>query len=285
VAGAELADSLGVDVINSSLGYYEFLDPKMNHTYTDLNGKKTRATQGANMAFRKGILVFTSAGNEGNLPWKYIIAPSDGENVISVGAVDVLGKRATFSSVGPAFGGAVKPNVVAVGSGTYLVTSSGVPGYSNGTSFSSPVLAGMGACLLQANPFANVTQIKLAIEQSASQFNKPDSLLGYGIPDFGKADKLLKFNYASALNQDKSWAVSPNPFIDYLFVRNLKPDTSDNCQFSIYNLQGICFRQSNFKTAETYFIKDLSNLPDGILILSIRSGKKEEQFKLIKLPR
>jgi len=285
VAAAELADSVGVDVINSSLGYNLFDDPQMNHSYTDMNGKKTRVTQGANMAFQKGILVFTSAGNEGDKTWKHIIAPSDGENVIGVAAVDINGIRASFSSVGPAFGGAVKPNVTAMGSNTYLVTSAGVLGYSSGTSFSSPVLAGVGACLLQANPWATVKLVKLAIEQSASQYNKPDSLLGYGIPDFEKADKYLKINNAHFLNLGGSWAVSPNPFVDYLLIQNLNPVPADNCLISIYNLQGVCLRQSTFNSSETFFLNNLTNLPDGFLILNIRSGGKEERVKLMKIAR
>ncbi|HZL11370.1 MAG TPA: S8 family serine peptidase [Prolixibacteraceae bacterium] len=285
VAAAELADSLGVDLINSSLGYYLFDDPRMNHSYADMNGKKNRVTRGANMAFQKGILVFTSAGNEGNNSWKYIISPSDGENVIGVAAVDKNGIRASFSSVGPAFGGAIKPNVAAMGSSTYLETSIGVLGYSNGTSFSSPVLAGMGACLLQANPYANVTQVKLAIEQSAHQYNMPDSLLGYGIPDFEKADKYLKVNSAAYLNGERLWAVSPNPFNDYLFINPLNPASGDYCLISIYNIQGICLWQSKFKSYETIFLKNLANLPDGFLILGIRSGEKEERVKLIKTAR
>ncbi|MBV5349276.1 S8 family serine peptidase, partial [bacterium] len=269
VAAAEYADSLGVDVINSSLGYNLFDDARMNHTYADLNGKKTRVTQGANMAFQKGILVFSSAGNEGSKPWKHIIAPSDGENVIGVGAVDKTGTWATFSSVGPAFGGAVKPNVAAMGSGTTLAISNGTIGYANGTSFSSPVLAGMGACLLQANPYAGVKMAKLAIEQSANQYNKPDSLLGYGIPDFEKADKYLKVNSATYFNWESSWAVSPNPFTDFLFIRNLNYSIDEICVVSIYNLQGVCLWQSSFKSEETIILKNLANLPQGFLILSI----------------
>ncbi len=282
VAAAELADSLGVDVINSSLGYSVFDDPQMNHTYADMNGKTTRVTQAANMAFQKGILVFASAGNEANDPWKRIIAPSDGENVIAVAAVDKNGLRASFSSVGPAFGGAVKPNVAAVGSSTYLVTASGILGNSSGTSFSSPVLAGVGACLIQANPYANVSQLKMAIEQSGNQYNQPDSLLGYGIPDFEKADKYLKTNSISHLNWSGSWAVSPNPFTDYVFIKNLNPGHADSYLISIYNLQGICFRQLTIKASETVLLKNLANLPNGLLILSIRSGDKEERIKLIK---
>lgn len=282
VAAAEFADSLGVDVINSSLGYYEFDDRNMNHTFADMNGKKTRVTQGANMAFQKGILVFSSAGNEANNSWKHIIAPSDGENVIGVAAVDKNGTRATFSSVGPASGGAIKPNVAAMGAGTTLANSNGTIGSASGTSFSSPVLAGMGACLLHANPYASVKLLKLAIEQSSHQYNKPDSLLGFGIPDFEKADKYLKVNSASYLNWKNSWAISPNPFTDFLFIRNLNNSINEICIVSIYNLQGICLWQSYFKPEEIIILKNLTKLPDGILILSIRSGEKEERIKLIK---
>ena len=283
VAAAEYADSLGVDVINSSLGYSQFNDSLMNHSYADLNGKTTRVTQGANMAFQKGILVFSSAGNEGSKSWKRIIAPSDGENVISVAAVDKDGLRASFSSVGPAFGGAVKPNVAAMGSGTTLALSNGTIGYASGTSFSSPVLAGMGACLLQANPYAGAKLAKLAIEQSASQYSNPDSLIGFGIPDFEKADKYLKVNSAHNLKDKSSWTVSPNPFSESIFLRNLNTVNNKNYLISIYNLQGICLWQSTFNSEETIVLKNLANLPQGFLILSIRSGETEERIKLIKI--
>ena len=282
VAAAEYADSLGVDVINSSLGYTLFNDSLMNHSFADLNGKTTRVTQAANMAFQKGILVFNSAGNEANKSWKRIIAPSDGENVIAVAAVDKDGLRASFSSVGPAFGGAIKPNVAAMGSGTTLVTSNGTIGYSSGTSFSSPVLAGMGACLLQSNPYAGAKMAKLAIERSASQYDKPDSLLGFGIPDFEKADKYLKVNSANKLKDKSSWTVSPNPFSESIFLRNLNTVNNKNYLISIYNLQGICLWQSTFNSEETIILKNLANLPQGFLILSIRSGETEERIKLIK---
>ena len=285
VAAAEMADSVGVDVINSSLGYYKFDDPGMNHSFSDLDGKTARATRGANMAFRKGILVFNSAGNEGNDVWKRIIVPSDGENVIAVGAVDKSGIRASFSSVGSAFGGAVKPNVAALGSSTYLVTGSGTLGYSSGTSFSAPVLAGMGACLLQANPYANVIQVKMAIEQSAHQYTAPDSLLGYGIPDFEKADQYLKVNFSNDLKSESGWIVSPNPFSDYLLIQNQNPGSGENGTISIFSLQGNCLYQSTFKTSAQVLLNNLSDLPEGLLILSIRSGEKEERVKLIKVKK
>lgn len=284
VAAAELADSLGVDIINSSLGYYFFDDAGMNHTYSEMDGKTTRVTRGANMAFQKGIVVFNSAGNEGNNTWKRIIAPSDGENVIAVAAVDKNGIRASFSSVGPAYGGAVKPNVAATGSLTFLITSAGVPGYSSGTSFSSPVLAGMGACLLQSNPYATAKQIKMAIEQSASLYNKPDSLLGYGIPDFEKAYNYLKLHTSIPLNAISAWGVSPNPFSNTITIRNLVQVSADKCFVNIYTMQGICLHQSVFTPTESMVLQDLSHLPNGVLILTIRYRGKEERFKIIKMP-
>jgi serine protease AprX len=285
VAGAELADSLGVDVINSSLGYSTFDDPKMSHTYSDMNGESTRAARGANMAFQKGILIFISAGNEGNHGWLHIVTPSDSKNAIAVGAVDINGAWAYFSSLGPAFGGAVKPNVSARGLLTYLITSNGNPGYSSGTSFSSPVLAGMGACLLQANPYANAVQLKMAIEQSGSQFSTPDSLLGYGIPDFEKADQYLKANYTNKLDLDRNWMVFPNPFSDEIVLRNLNFVSGEDCQIDICDLNGTCLWRGNFKNTETILLRKLADLPAGLFILSIRSGEKEERFKVMKLMR
>ena len=282
-AAAEYADSLGVDVINSSLGYSQFNDAKMDHTYTDLNGKTTRVTKAANMAFQKGILVFASAGNEGSNAWKRIIAPSDGENVIAVGAVDKNGLRVSFSSVGPAYKGAVKPNVAAMGSGTTLVTSNQVIGSASGTSFSAPVLAGMGACLLQANPYCSVRQIKLAIEQSASQYSKPDSLIGFGIPDFQKADMYLKINSTTTLSAESGWSVYPNPFSDYIVLKNNGISADKNLVISIYTIDGISVWEKAFSSTKSVILNNLATLPQGILIMRIRSGEKEERIKLLKV--
>jgi hypothetical protein len=163
------------------------------------------------------------------------------------------------------------------------VTSKETLGYSSGTSFSSPVLAGMGACLMQANPWADVKQIKTAIEQSASQYNSPDSLLGYGIPDFEKADKYLKI--INVIKTDGSFFVSPNPFQNEVYIRNLNPDSGQIGIITIYNLQGVNLWQSTFNTNDSVFRKNLSNLPGGFLLLKIESGAKKEVIKLIKSGR
>ena len=192
-AAAEFADSIGADVINSSLGYYEFDDSTMNHTYEDMDGNSTRVTRAANIAASRGMLIFASAGNEGNDPWKYIIAPSDGDNVIGVGAVNSNGEPAPFTSYGPTFDGDIKPNISAVGWNTFLQRSNGTLDFGSGTSFSSPVAAGMATCLWQANPGSTAAQIKQALEQSSHLYNTPDSLLGFGIPDMKLADQIFGF--------------------------------------------------------------------------------------------
>ncbi len=193
VSGAEFADSLGADVINSSLGYTTFDDSNQNHTYEDMDGNTAPITIGADIAASKGILVCNSAGNSGNGSWHYIGAPADGDSVFSIGSVNGSGIYTYFSSTGPTYDGRVKPNVVAKGQGTTIVNPwTGAIYTGNGTSFSSPVTAGMVTCLWQANPTKSNMEIMQVVEQSASQANSPDSLLGYGIPNYMIANRLLR---------------------------------------------------------------------------------------------
>lgn len=191
VAAAEFADSAGVDIINSSLGYTEFYDPAQSHSYEDMDGNTTRVTQGADIAASKGILVVNSAGNSGASSWQYVGAPADGDSVFAIGAVDAFGGYASFSSQGPSYDGRVKPDVAAQGQGTTFGDPWGSISSGNGTSFSSPVMAGAAACLWQAFPSYSNIDIMNAIRQSASQYNTPDSLLGYGIPDLAAAATIL----------------------------------------------------------------------------------------------
>ncbi|MCD4730436.1 MAG: S8 family serine peptidase [Bacteroidales bacterium] len=192
VSAAEFADSAGVDVINSSLGYTTFDDPSQDHTYQDMDGNTTPITNGGDLAASKGILVVNSAGNSGNSSWQYIGAPADGDSVFSIGAVDASGNYASFSSTGPTYDGRIKPNVVAQGLGSSIISaSSGDVISGSGTSFSSPITAGMVTCLWQAHPDKRITEIMDAIQQSASLANTPNMLMGYGIPDYYLAHTLL----------------------------------------------------------------------------------------------
>lgn len=188
VAAVEYADSLGVDIVNSSLGYTSFNDAAMNYKYEDLNGRTSVCTRGADIAVEKGMLIVNSAGNEGDGKWHYIGTPADGINVISVGAVRANGSRAAFSSFGPTADGRIKPNISAQGSRAVVATMKGYGvSQTDGTSFSSPIMAGMVTTLWSAFPNKTNWEIKDAIEAAGSQTTEPDSSLGYGIPDFFRA--------------------------------------------------------------------------------------------------
>lgn len=191
VAAVEWADSLGCDVLNSSLGYHDFDDKTQSYSYNDLNGHTCRASIAADIAASKGMLVCVSAGNEGNSKWKYITPPADAENVLTVGATDIYGNHANFSSWGPTSDGRVKPDANAVGSKTYVADISGQTIYSYGTSFSSPLLSGMVACLWQLFPEKSNLDVIKALRISGSGFFKPTEYGGYGIPDFLFAYNIL----------------------------------------------------------------------------------------------
>ena len=186
VSAAEFADSAGVDVINTSLGYSTFDDTLQNYNYKDMDGRTTRISRGAVKAASKGILVVVSAGNERNKLWKYITAPADADSILAVGAVDEFGTLASFSSVGPSSDGRIKPDVAAQGVGTVAQGLGGLIGC-NGTSCSSPVIAGLAACLWQANKQMSNVEIIEMIKQSSSQYQNPDTLTGYGLPNFANA--------------------------------------------------------------------------------------------------
>jgi hypothetical protein len=282
VAAAEFADSAGVDIINSSLGYFEFDDSTMNHIYQDMDGKTTRITRGANIAASRGILVFSSAGNEGNDPWKYIIAPSDGDDVIGVGAVNKFGFPPSFTSYGPASDSDVKPNVAAVGWNTFLQQSNGTLGYSSGTSYSSPVMAGMAACLWQANPQATAAEIKAALEQSAHLYNQPDSLLGYGVPDMKIAHQLLDTSFIKTIKNQKNWLVFPNPVTDKLELRKIGPPVSGDVFISVYSIDGRLLLKEQQPNNSIIILENLQSLPAGLLILKIDSENNSESVKLSK---
>jgi serine protease AprX len=206
---AEYADSAGVDIITSSLGYTTFDNSLMNYNKSELDGETALITVAAEMAFKKGILVITSAGNSGNKDWYNISFPADGKNVLSVGAIDTSLQLAEFSSRGPTADGRIKPEVVAVGSRTKIVNASGIISIGYGTSFSAPQVAGLVACLWQSNPDKSPAEIRDAVIKSSSKFFNPDNNYGYGIPDFGIALSTLNFE---ALESGQNIRISPNPF-------------------------------------------------------------------------
>ena len=223
VVGAEFADSTGSDMISSSLGYYDFDDPSFNHTYNDIYNMSTTVTKGAAIAARKGMIVMNSAGNAGGSWWRYIGFPADADSVCSVGATNVLGQIAGFSSIG--YPGKIKPNIVSVGAATVIATTNNVPGTGNGTSFSNPNVAGLIACLWQAFPQFNNMKILDAVYRSADKYANPDSAYGFGIPNFRIAYELLQKD-AIGVSFTNEWMIPvPNPFKNNLAIYIQAPET------------------------------------------------------------
>ncbi|MCU0371029.1 MAG: S8 family serine peptidase [Bacteroidales bacterium] len=284
VSAAEFADSVGADVINSSLGYTEFNDPSQNHTYSDMNGDTAPATIGADMAAAKGILVVNSLGNEGSNPWYYLSVPSDGDSVLGIGAVDPSGVYVGFSSHGPSFDGRVKPDVVAQGAVVYIADpyTNGFT-YGGGTSFSSPILAGMAACLWQANPSLSNMQIADAIRQSASQYLTPDDFLGHGIPDFIVANNILTV-ISGPEEASIELGVFPNPFKEeFTLVVNAGSDLKEG-MLEITDITGkvIGMKNVSLKNSGQTEIDLLRKAPAGLYFLKMNLNGACSVVKLIK---
>lgn len=188
VAGAEWADSIGVDLINASLGYTSFNDNSLSHQYLDLDGRTAIASRGAVIAASKGMIVCNSAGNEGDGEWHYIGVPADAPGLIAVGAVDQWGERALFSSWGPTSDGRIKPDLMAPGDNVVVAGNVGIAlGLSSGTSLASPMLTGAMASLWSAFPEKTASEILEAVFRTADQYHTPDNSRGYGLPNMTEA--------------------------------------------------------------------------------------------------
>jgi subtilisin family serine protease len=192
----EFADSVGVDVVNSSLGYYVYDDTTKNMRFCDLDGKSCLISKEASMAASKGIVLVNSAGNTGNGPWKKISVPADAKDILTVGATHDTGILASFSSIGNSADGRIKPDISAMGFYDAVMGTDGTITHGNGTSFASPLMCGLVACLWQAYPKLTAKQLMEIIRLSGDRAECPDNIYGYGIPDMWKAYQLAK-NYKS----------------------------------------------------------------------------------------
>jgi subtilisin family serine protease len=294
IEAAEFADSMGADIITSSLGYVEYMDSTQNYTYENMNGNTARITRAADIAASKGMLVVTSAGNYRKEPWHYISAPADADSVIAVGAIKSDFTITDFSSAGPSYDGRVKPNVVAMGEGTAVIQDGGYIGTGKGTSYSGPIIAGMAACLWQSFPDASNMEIINAIDKSADRYTNPDSLYGYGLPNFYHAflyltapDTLFECELYSAgpglTDAIAIIEVGPNPFLDYINI-HFKRKFGKNAQVRLYNACGILLFQETINIAITKTVKLMpdSYLKPGIYFLTVQHAGNTHNFKLMK---
>ena len=275
VEAAEKADSLGVDIINTSLGYFDFDNPAYNHTYNDMNGKTTFMSRGAEIAFSRGMIVVTSAGNSGDTSDPHVGVPADAVSVIAVGAVTSSKNRASFSSIGPSFDGRTKPEVMAQGQATVVSDAFGNIVTANGTSFSGPIMAGMVACLWQAFPQKTNQQIKDIILRSSDKFLAPNNQYGYGIPDFGLAVSST-LTAESFLNDE--FIVYPNPFSDFVTVS--LPPTFQSGTIFVYTLNGQKILEE--KVTPQSNIISLKSLDKGMYMYKMESTAFSKSGKIIK---
>ncbi len=211
IVAAEDADARGVDLLNTSLGYSVFDDTLSNHEVGELDGSTARISVASAIAASRGMLVITSAGNNGDDPWHFITFPADAHDILAVGAVNASGEHAWFSGYGPSTDGRVKPEVMAHGAGTAYPRFDGRVGTGNGTSFASPILCGAAACLWQAHPEATASEVRDAIIKSSHLFNNPSPSMGHGIPDFWLAHQWLQASLSLDHDPASSWVLFPNP--------------------------------------------------------------------------
>ncbi|GAB4044734.1 S8 family peptidase [Spirosoma litoris] len=275
--GAEYADSAGVDVISSSLGYTQFDDPTTSYTYQNMDGKTTLCSRAAQIATQTGMVVVVAAGNEGSNAWHYISAPSDAVSVLAVAAVTQAGTRASFSSFGPSADGRVKPDLAARGQGTVIGLPNGQIATGNGTSYATPLLAGLATGFWQAHPRLTAAQVTEALRRSGSQFGAPDDQLGYGIPNFERAS-ILADSFGQLL-------VYPNPFSDVqsLGVQWGEIEANVPLDATLFTTAGRVIWQNRYTSPGlAAFILPNLNLSAGVYIMTLVAGDKKKTLKLVK---
>lgn len=283
--GAEYADSLGVDIITSSLAYTKFDSSNYDHNINQLDGKTALVSRAAQKASEKGILVFNSAGNDGSTSWRKICFPADAKDVMAVAAVGSDDIISSFSSHGYSADGRVKPDLAARGEKAAVIDNSGKIIKVNGTSFSTPFTAGAAACLMQAAKTKSAQQIRTAIKESARQILNPDSLYGYGIPNFYLAAILLNVDSIRKLEIAERPLILPNPFSNDLYVL-YKLSYSQDINISIFDIKGSKVWGRDIIQSKNgnniFYINDLSALDQGLYIINIEIGQQRYSQKIIK---
>ena len=275
VEAAEEADRLGVDIITTSLGYFGYDNPNYSYTYQDMNGITSFASRGADVAFSRGIICVTSAGNSGSTIDPHITVPAESITSLAVGAVNAAGFYANFSSIGPSFDGRIKPDVVAQGVQAVVSDPSGTIGLANGTSFSGPITAGMVACLWQALPTKTNAEIIQIVKESASIYTNPTPQLGYGIPNYNTA---LSTTLGIQSLEKETVLVYPNPVNDVLNISTSNFTTEST--IVIYSALGQKVLET--KASSPSISIPISELTSGVYFCRINSGIQNTTKTFIK---
>ena len=280
IRGAEFADSVGADILTTSLGYTQFDNSIQNHNYSTLNGKTAPMSIAATIAARKGLFVLNSAGNEGGGSWQYIGVPADADSACTVGAVDSLGIVANFSSTGPTFDGRIKPDLVARGVGAWVSFSNGQCGPGNGTSFATPILAGAIACFWQSH--SNYNNIKLldTLRKIASNAINPNNSIGWGITNMCTIPVGIE-NQIFNSNDNIDFIISPNPH-NNKFTININSRITYPFFINLLDLTGKILISQQIKSTQNLIELDTHELDDGIYFLSLKSEMGFKTHKIIK---
>ena len=284
LCAAERADSLGADIITTSLGYDTFDDPTNDFVFaTDFDGKTTVAARAANMATQKGMLFVASAGNEGGGSWNSILTPGDADSALTIGSVDITGTNAPTSGFGPNAAGQIKPDVCGLGHYAYIFTESGYA-VEDGTSFSTPQIAGWAACLWESTPTAGPARIRRAIIQCANHFSDPGTQIGYGIPDLGCSKTIINtLDTPLPLTNNLVISVS-NPAYSILSITVTVPEYQ-NIDFSMLDMTGrevARFTHTFDKGMNTPVQYDIAVMPAGMYLLKAVSATHQQTIKVVK---
>lgn len=283
---AERADSIGVDVINASLGYNLFDDATMDYNKTQLDGQTALITRAAQAAADRGIFVVVSAGNDGNTAWQLINPPADAAGVIAAGSVTSSKTKSPFSSIGPTTDNRIKPDLCAMGSGTSVIRENGSIGTASGTSLSSPVLASLITCLAQRFNTLTKDEIVAALKISASHGSNPNFSLGFGIPHFEAFQNYIDSITESEKPTNDAFTVFPNP-VDRGIV-HIKPTTVQESKpvlVMLYTTTGRLIKEYTFTFdwLVTQANIDMHDLPAGVLLIQIKSQNRTDIFKIVNV--
>lgn len=275
IRGAEFADSVGADILTTSLGYTTFDNAAFNHTYSGLNGKTYPMSIAATMAVRKGMFVLNSAGNDGQGAWQFIGVPADADSICTVGAIDSAGVYANFSSKGPTSDGRRKPDLVAKGASAWVANTGDGFNSGNGTSFSCPILAGAVACFWQRHNTFKVMKVLDTLRKTASNSGAPNNFIGWGRPNMCALAVGVK-EIDSEINVFK---VFPNPATNKITVKITNKNYTAQ-SIEVYNVIGGLVKAIFISADETHI--DLSNYANGVYFVKVNTAAGSSIQRIVK---
>ncbi|MCE3226522.1 MAG: peptidase and in kexin sedolisin [Bacteroidetes bacterium] len=277
IRGAEFADSVGVDILTTSLGYTTFNKSQYDHTFAQLDGKTIDMSIASTMAARKGMFVLNSAGNGGGSAWPKIGFPADADSICTVGAIDSLSNVAFFSSQGPTADGRIKPDLVARGQGSWVSNPNGTTTQQNGTSFSCPILAGAVACFWQAHKTWNNIKILDTLRKTATNAASPNNSRGWGTPNLCSIASGVK----EFANNNNQLIIAPNPFAT-IFSIKLGNYPSSDASMKIYNSLGAIVKIMQLEGSKLTYECNLSEMSDGVYFVKYYNGETSIIKKIVK---